>query len=177
MRLPIDLCSPLPEPPRDVRTFADELAENLEWLYKVAREIIEYKHIRAENCYNKGVVERAYQPSCLVRRLQHARNCNAPSKLDTKYSGLCKVLEVRGALLALLELYTRRVFIANHDAVRRSTMSRAATPQVPAARAASYLQYCAPHINPLPTRCRRKSRRDLNQRSAQCPLNLVSQPL
>ena len=30
MRLPIDLGSPLPEPPRDVRTFATELAEDLE---------------------------------------------------------------------------------------------------------------------------------------------------
>ena len=30
MPLPIDLGSLLPEPPRDVRTFADELAENLE---------------------------------------------------------------------------------------------------------------------------------------------------
>ena len=30
MRLPIDLGSPLPEPPRDVRTFAAELVEDLE---------------------------------------------------------------------------------------------------------------------------------------------------
>ena len=37
MRLPIDLGSPLPEPPRDVLTFAAELAEDLEWSYKVAR--------------------------------------------------------------------------------------------------------------------------------------------
>ena len=40
MRLPIDLGSPLPEPPLDVRTFAAELAEDLEWSYKVARKIM-----------------------------------------------------------------------------------------------------------------------------------------
>ena len=41
MRLPVDLGMPLPEPPRDMRTFASELAENLEWSYKIAREIID----------------------------------------------------------------------------------------------------------------------------------------
>ena len=92
MRLPVDLGSPLPEPPRDVRTFAAELAEDLEWSYKVAREIIEHGHKRAESRYNERVVEHAYQPGCLVRILQHARNRNAPSKLDAQYSGLCEVL-------------------------------------------------------------------------------------
>ena len=119
MRLPVDLGLPLPEPPRDARTFAAELAENLEWSYKVAREIIEHRHKRAESRYNERVVKRVYQPGCLVRVLQHARNRNTPSKLDTKYSGLCKVLEVRGALLTLRELDTRRVFTANQDAVLR----------------------------------------------------------
>ena len=136
MRLPVDLGSPLPEPPHDVRIFAVELAEDLKWSYKVAREIIGHGHKRAESRYNERVVEHAYQPGCLVRVLQHARNRNAPSKLDAQYSGLCEVLEVRGALLTLRELDTRRVFTANHDAVRRSTMSRAAAPQVPADRAA-----------------------------------------
>ena len=135
IHLPVDLGSPLPEPPRDVRTFSAELAENLEWSYKVAREIIMHGHKRAESRYNERVVEHAYQPGWLLRVLQHARYRNAPSTLDTQYSGLCEVLEVRGALLTLRELDTRRVFTANHNAVRRSTMSRAAAPQVPAARA------------------------------------------
>ena len=139
MRLPIDLVSPLPEPPQDVRTFATQLAEDLEWSYKVAREIIGHGHKRAESRYNERVVGRAYQPGCLVRVLQHARNRNAPSKLDTQYSGLREVLTVRGALLTLRELDTRRVFTANHDAVRRSTMSRTVAPQVLAARAAPFL--------------------------------------
>ena len=102
----------------------------------MAREIIGHGHKRAESRYNERVVERAYQPGCLVCVLQHARHRNAPSKLDTQYSGLCEVLEVRAALLTLRELDTRRVFTANQDAVRRSMMSRAATAQVPAARAA-----------------------------------------
>ena len=136
MRLPIDLGSPLPEPPRDVRTFAAEIAEDLEWSYKVAREIIGHEHKRAENRYNQRVVEHVNQPGCLVRVLQQARNRNAPSKLDTQYTGLCEVLEIRGALLTLRELDTRRLFTANHDAVRRSMMSRAAAPQVFSARAA-----------------------------------------
>ena len=60
MRLPVNLGSPLPEPPRDVRTFAGELAENLEWSCKVAREIIRHGHKRAESGYNDRVVEYAY---------------------------------------------------------------------------------------------------------------------
>ena len=47
MRLPIDLGSPLTEPSRDVRTFAAELAEDLKWSYKFAREIIGHGHKRA----------------------------------------------------------------------------------------------------------------------------------
>ena len=177
IRLPIDLGSPLPEAYRDVRTFATELAEDLEWFYKVAREIIGHGHKRAKSRYNERVVERAYQPGCLVRVLQHARNRNAPSKLDTQYSGLCELLEVRGALLTLRELDTRRVFTANHDAVRRSTMSRAAAPQIPAARATPFLQYCAPHARLIPSRRCRKPKRDFNKRSAPCPFHLLSQSL
>ena len=40
VRLPIDLESPLLEKPRDIRTMAVEVAENLEWLYQIAREIV-----------------------------------------------------------------------------------------------------------------------------------------
>ena len=52
MRLLICLGSPLLEQPRDVRTFAVELAEDLELSYKVAREIIRHGHKRAESRYN-----------------------------------------------------------------------------------------------------------------------------
>ena len=38
MRLPVDFGTPLPEPPRDVRTYASKLAENFKWAYTVARE-------------------------------------------------------------------------------------------------------------------------------------------
>ena len=31
MRLPIDIGTPLPEPPRDIRAFANNLIEDLEW--------------------------------------------------------------------------------------------------------------------------------------------------
>ena len=82
MRLPIDLGMPLPEPPRDLSIFAFELAEDHEWFYRVAREVIWHGHKRAETRYNKYIVERAYQPGCLVRVLQHARKRNVPSKLD-----------------------------------------------------------------------------------------------
>ena len=177
MRMPIDLGLPLPASPCDVRSFAAELAEDLEWSYKVAREIIGHGHKRTESRYNERVVERAYQACCLVRVLHHARNRNELSMLDTQYTGLCEVLNVHDALLTLPELDTRLFFTTNHDAVRRSTMSRAAAPQVPASRAAPCFQYCALHTNLFPTRRRHKFRRDLNQRSAQRPLHLLVQPL
>ena len=136
MRLPVDVGTPLPEPPRDVQTFAADLAKNLEWSYKVAREVIGHGHRRAESRYNERVVGRAYPPGTLVRVLVHAHPRNVPSKLDANYSGLCKVVETRGSLLTLRELDTQRVFTENHDAVRRSTVTRSAVPPTHAARAA-----------------------------------------
>ena len=59
MRLPVDLGMPLPEPSRDMRTVASELSEDLEWSYKIAREIIRHGHKRAENSYTEHVVKRA----------------------------------------------------------------------------------------------------------------------
>ena len=136
MRLPVDVGTPLPEPPRDVQTFAADLAKNLEWSYKVAREVIGHGHRRAESRYNERVVDRAYPPDSLVRVLLHAHFHNVPSKLDANYSSLCEVVETRGSLLTLRELDTQRVFTANHDAVRRSTDTRPAVPPTHAARAA-----------------------------------------
>ena len=40
IRLPIDIGTPLPEPSRDIRTYANIISEELEWAYKVAREVI-----------------------------------------------------------------------------------------------------------------------------------------
>ena len=136
MRLPDDLGTPLPEPPRDVRTLAAELAEELVYLYRVSREVIGHGHRRTENRYNEHVVERAYQPGTLVRVLLHSRSRNVPSKLDAQYSGLCEVVEIRGTLLTLRELDMRRILTANYDSVRRSTIARPAVPPAPAARAA-----------------------------------------
>ena len=34
MRLPVDIGTPLPEPPRDIRTYANIVSEDLEWAYK-----------------------------------------------------------------------------------------------------------------------------------------------
>ena len=47
----------------------------------------------------------------------------SPSKLVPHYSGLCEVLAVRGPILTLRELDTRRQFSANHDAVRLSSLT------------------------------------------------------
>ena len=38
MRLPIDFKAPLPEPPRDIPTLAREIAEDLEWCYRIAKK-------------------------------------------------------------------------------------------------------------------------------------------
>ena len=56
MRLPIDLETLLPEPPRDIRTLPGETAEDLEWAYRIARKIIGHGHRRAEARYNERVV-------------------------------------------------------------------------------------------------------------------------
>ena len=122
MRLPVDIGTPLPEPPRDIRTYANILSENLEWAYKVAREVIGTQHIRAETRYNDHVVEKLFKPGVFVRVLQHGQSYGAPPKLVPHYSGLCEVLAVRGPILTLRELDTRREFTANHDAVRLSSL-------------------------------------------------------
>ena len=131
MRLPIDLGSPTPDPPREIRTFAAELAEDLEWSYRVAREVIGLGHRRAESRYNERVVSKQYKPGVLVRVLVHTHPHGVPSKLNAKYSGLCEVIEVRGPTLTLRELDSQRVFTASHDAVRASTLPPRA-PQTPA---------------------------------------------
>ena len=132
MRLPVDLGTPLPEPPRSIRSLASCLAEDLEWSYKVAREVIGHNHNRAERRFNERTVEKMYDVGSLVSVVQFAHSRAVPSKLDARYSGLCEVFEVRGPTLTLRELSTRRVFTANHDAVRKSTLTKpAAAPARP----------------------------------------------
>ena len=48
MHLPIDIGTPLPESPRDIRTFANSLVEDLEWFYHAAHETTGLHHRRSE---------------------------------------------------------------------------------------------------------------------------------
>ena len=123
MRLPIDFGALLPEPPRDVRTYASELAEEFEWCYRLSRECTGFRHRRAEQQYNERAVEKQYAPGTLVRVVQHTHSRDTPSNLAPKYSGLWEVLQVRGPVLTLREIDTQRTFTANHDSVRRSTLT------------------------------------------------------
>ena len=45
------------------------------------------------------------------------------------YSGLCEVVTVKGPILTLCELDTRREFTANHDAVRLLSLSLGRLPE------------------------------------------------
>ena len=76
-----------------------------------------------------------------MRILLNARSRNVLSKLDTQYSSLFEIVEVRGALLTLSELDTQRIFTANHDSVRRSTIARPAVAPVPASTNTAYRIY------------------------------------
>ena len=124
MRLPIDLGTPLSEPPRDICTMAAEVAKNLEWSYQIAREMIGFGHRLAESRYNERIVEKQYMPGSLVRVAQHTHLYGVLSKLNPKFSGLFEILEVRGPTLTLRKLDTNKLFTASHDAVRASTLSR-----------------------------------------------------
>ena len=117
MSRPIDIGSPLHVPPRSVRSLANTIAEDLEYSYRIAREVTGFQHKRAECRYNKRVVQKLYAPGVLVRVIQHTHLGGVPSKLAQRYSGLCEVVQVRGPVLTLRELDTLRVFTANHDAV------------------------------------------------------------
>jgi hypothetical protein len=131
MRLPVDLGSPTPDLPREIRTFAAELSEDLEWSYRVAREVVGLVHRRAESRYYDRVVAKQYKSGVLMSVLVHSHPHGEPSKLNAKYSGLCYVIEVRGPTLTLRELDTHRIFTASHDAVRASTLPPRAQ-QIPA---------------------------------------------
>ena len=123
MRFLVDFGSPLFEPPQSVNNYANALSEDLECAYRIAREVTGMQHRREENRYNERVVSRQYAPGALMRVIQRTTPTGVPSKLAPRYSGLCKLLEVRGPVLKLRELDSQREFTANHDAVRLSTLS------------------------------------------------------
>ena len=57
-----------------------------------------------------------------MRVVQLTQPSGVPSKLNPKYSGLCEVQEIRGPVLTLRELDSRKVFTANYDAVCSSSL-------------------------------------------------------
>ena len=59
-----------------------------------------------------------------MRVVQRTHPSGVPSKLNPKYLVPCEVLEIRGPVLTLRELDSRKVFTANHDAVRSSSLSQ-----------------------------------------------------
>ena len=122
LRLPIDVATPLPEPASDIRTFANNLVEDVEWSYGVASEVVGLQHRRSEGRYNERVVEKLYTPGAYIHVLQHGRHFNVFAKLVPPYSGFCEVVEVRGPVLTLRELDSQRIFTANDDAVRRFSL-------------------------------------------------------
>ena len=124
MRLPIDFGSPLPEPPRDIKTLEVELTDDYEMVYKLANKTIGHELRKAENRYNERVVEKLYSHGSLVRVIQHTHPTGVPSKLNPKNSGLCEVLEVCNPILTLRERDTQRIFTANHNSVRASSLSQ-----------------------------------------------------
>ena len=60
MKLLIDFATFLPEPQFDVLSLAGNLANDLEWSYRIAREIIGDNYRRGETRYNERVVEQFY---------------------------------------------------------------------------------------------------------------------
>ena len=101
----------------------EHISEDLEWAFTVAREVIGTHDRREETRYNDHGVEMLFKPGVFMRVLQHGRNYAALPKLVPHYSELCEVMAVRGPILTLWELDTRRQFTANHDAVRLSSLT------------------------------------------------------
>ena len=104
MRLPIDIGTPLPEPHRDIHTFANNLIEDLVWSYGVARKVSGLQHRRSKGRYNECVVEKLYAPGAYIRLFQHGRHFGVSSKHVPPYSGLCEVVKDRKAIITQREL-------------------------------------------------------------------------
>ena len=117
MRLPFDFKTPLPVPPREVKTLASEIAVDQKWCYRIARETTGFSHRRAENRYNERTMEHTYLFEAQVRVVQRTHSSGLPSMLNPKYLVICYVLEIRGPVHMLRKLDFRKVFTANHDAV------------------------------------------------------------
>ena len=123
MRLPIDFGTLLPEPPRDICKIAAKVAYNIELSYQIAGKIVGFGHRHAESRYNEEILEKQYKPGRLVHVVQHTHPNDVPSQLNTKFSELCKVLEVCGPTQTLRKLDTNKVLTASHNAARASTVT------------------------------------------------------
>lgn len=106
MRLPINVTTPLLKPPHEIRTFANNLVEDVDWSHNDACKVSGQQHRRSENRYNERVVEQLFVPRAYVRVRQHGRHFDSRSKLVCPYSGLSEVVEFKGPVLTLLELDT-----------------------------------------------------------------------
>ena len=60
-----------------------------------------FQHARAETRYNQRLIEKLFKIGDLVRVVRHGLVAGALSKLAPKYSDLCEVISVCGALLTL----------------------------------------------------------------------------
>ena len=114
MQLPIDIGTTRPEPPRDNRTYENILSEDLELAGKVAHKISGTQHNSATTGYNDHVVEKLFKPGDFMRVFQHKQNYGALSNLGSHYTGFA----VKGPILTIRKLDTRRELSANHDTVR-----------------------------------------------------------
>lgn len=101
MPLSIDVGTPIPEPPREIRTHANSLLEYFECSYQVAREVRGLEHRGSEGRYNERFVTKCYTPGKLVRIVQRKNPPDAPLKLNSKFSGHCEVLRVLGPVITL----------------------------------------------------------------------------
>ena len=71
MSLPVDFGTPLPEPVRNLHSFAIDLADQLEWAYRLSRKVIGLGHKRAQVRHNERVVQKQFVPDALVRVVRH----------------------------------------------------------------------------------------------------------
>lgn len=89
MRLQIDVGTPLPEPPRDFRKYANSLLQDLVPSYRIALKVTGVEHRRSESQYYKNFAEKTNAPRIFVRVIKQTNPIDAPLKLNPKFSGLC----------------------------------------------------------------------------------------
>ena len=71
MHFLIDFGALLHEPPRNIKTIAVKLIDELKWAYLLTRNKIEHKIHTAENRYTKRFVTKLYNPKALEWVIQH----------------------------------------------------------------------------------------------------------